>query len=98
MFLIVAGCSALKTVNEDKATATATLALSDWLEKNPDNARQIEGATVSAISTEGKLIHVTLKKEVSRGTITGSHNAFFHVYLSWKYEVVRVVRGPDEIS
>ena len=98
LLLVVVGCSATKNIDESKAGLAAALALSDWLEENPVDADQIEGASVSNISTEGKVIHVTLKKEVSRGGITGFHDAFFHVYLNWQYQVVKVVRGPDAIS
>ena len=98
LLLMSVGCSATKTIDESKAGLVAALALSDWLEENPVDADQIEGASVSNISTEGKVIHVTLKKEISRGGPTGSHDAFFHVYLNWQYQVVKVVRGPDAIS
>ncbi len=59
---LVVGCSVTKTIDESKAGLAAALALSDWLEKNPVDADQIEGASVSNISIEGKVIHVTLKK------------------------------------
>ncbi|MFP6601891.1 MAG: hypothetical protein VB862_05145 [Pirellulaceae bacterium] len=97
LLLLVVGCSVTKTIDESKAGFIASAALSDWLEENPADADQIEGASVSDISTEGKLIHVTLKKEISRGAHY-FHDAYFHVYLNWKYQVVKVVRGPDAIS
>ena len=97
LLLLVVGCNVAKTIDESKAGFIASAALSDWLKENPEDADQIEGASVSDISTEGKLIHVTLKKEVSRGE-NYFHDAYFHVYLNWQYQVVKVVRGPDEIS
>ncbi len=97
LVLLVVGCSVTKTIDESKAGFIASAALSDWLEENPVDADQIEGASVSDISTEGKLIHVTLEKEISRGDYY-FHDAYFHVYLNLKYQVVKVVRGPDAMS
>ena len=97
MFLLVVGCSATNTSDQSKVEFIALEALSKWVKKNPLDASQIEGASVSGITREGKLIHVTLKKEVSRGAYY-FHDAYFHVYLNGKDEVVKVVRGPDAIS
>ena len=97
LLLLAVGCNVAKTIDESKAGFIASAALSDWLKENPEDADQIEGASVSDISTEGKLIHVTLKKEVSRGE-NYFHDAYFHVYLNWKYQVEKVVRGPDAMS
>lgn len=89
---------------EVRAKEIATRELDKWVKGASTDAEQIGGATVSAIKEEGNLIHVIMMKDVSardkngRVLPEGMHKAYFHVFLDTMLRVVKVERGPDEIS
>ncbi len=87
------------TINENRVKKIAKDALKKWIEYNPVDSAQIKGAKVVKIECDDIIIHVTLMKDNSTNNQEGIHKAYFHVYLlSENLEVIKVVRGPDEIS
>ena len=100
----VCGCGVRGQIDEQQAASRAEDALAKWVQENPRDAYQIEGASVTAITWEGHLIHVVLEHDASetdeQGRLLpdGMHRAYFHVYLTADYRVVRVVRGPDMVA
>ena len=89
---------------ETQARAAALAALAQWATDNPTDAHQIIGASVSEVQHTSDGYHVTLMKDLSSyyadGRIKeeGMHLAYFHVFLDDNLSVVKVTRGPDEIS
>ena len=100
----VCGCGVRGQIDEQQATSRAEAALAKWVQENPLDAYQIEGASVAEITWEGNLVHVVLEHDASetdeqgRLQSDGTHIAYFHVYLTADYRVVRVVRGPDMVA
>ena len=100
----VCGCGVRGQIDEQQAASQAEAALAKWVQENPGDADQIEGASVAEITWEGNLIHVVLEHDASetdeqgRLQMDGTHRAYFHVYLTADYRVVRVVRGPDMVA
>ena len=98
------GCGVRGQIDEQQAASRAEDALAKWVQENPRDADQIEGASVAEITWEGNLIHVVLEHDASetdeqgRLQSDGTHIAYFHVYLTADYRVVRVVRGPDMVA
>ena len=84
--------------------AAALAALSKWATENPTEAPQILGASVTEVQHDSNGYHVILMKDNSahypdgRVMEEGMHLAYFHVYLDQSLNVVKVIRGPDEIS
>ena len=82
----------------------ALSALEKWATENPTEASQILGASVSEVQHTSDGYHVILMKDLSayyadgRRMEEGMHLAYFHVFLDESLNVVKVVRGPDEIS
>jgi hypothetical protein len=89
---------------ETQAKAAALAALAQWATDNPTDAPQVIGATVSEVQHTSDGYHVILMKDLSSyyadGRIKeeGMHLAYFHVFLDENLNVVKVARGPDEIS
>ena len=98
------GCEVRGQIDKQQAASRAEDALAKWVQENPRDSYQIEGASVTAITWEGNLIHVVLEHDASetdeqgRLQSDGTHRAYFHVYLTVDYRVVRVVRGPDMVA
>lgn len=108
LLVVLSGClsGVPSKVDETKASSVAQQALADWVaeNKNSQDINQIQGATLDSISVEGNLIHVVLVNDKSAVDANGNrlgegmHMAYFHVYLNFSYQVVKVVRGPDALS
>ena len=98
------GCEVRGQIDKQQAASRAEAALAMWIQENPLDAYQIEGASVTEISWEANLIHVVLENDASetdeQGRLhpDGMHIAYFHVYLTADYRVVRGVRGPDIVE
>ena len=94
----------LPEVDDARAVDAALAALEDCVRKNPVDSNQIAGAGACSVQLEEDLIHVVLVKDISyrdaqgRVAPAGMHIAYFHVYLNAQYEIVKTVRGPDEVS
>ncbi|MCH2124119.1 MAG: hypothetical protein MK165_04970 [Pirellulaceae bacterium] len=105
-FLLVGlcGCGDREEIDKQQVGSRAEAALAEWIQENPLDADQIEAASVREISWETNLIHVVLENDASeidgQGRLQpdGMHRAYFHVYLTADYRVVRVVRGPDIVE
>ena len=87
-----------KQVDQSVVIAKAETVLDKWVRENPVDAEQIEGASVVAVKMQDGEIYVMMMKDNSAGDLVGMHRAFFHIYLDEKLNVIRVQRGPDEIS
>jgi len=89
---------------ESRAKEIAIRELEKWVKGAVADSEQIAGATVSTVTNEGTVIHVIMMKDVSarnkdgRGLPEGMHKAYFHVFLDQNLSVVKVERGPDEVS
>ena len=89
---------------DSQVKAVALSALTKWATENPAEAPQILGATISGVQRDNNGYHVILMKDNSayypdgRVKEEGQHLAYFHVFLDEYLNVVKVTRGPDEIS
>ena len=86
---------------EARAKEVAVKVLAVWVQKNPVDAQQISGASISAVKQEDDGYHIILEKDISirdeRGNVQseGLHIAYFHVFLDKTLHVIKVKRGPD---
>lgn len=100
----VQGTPSLTRDLKSKAKEIAIRELEKWVKGTVVDSEQIAGATVSTVTKEGNLIHITMMKDVSardndgRVQPEGMHKVYFHVFLDQNFRVVKVERGPDEMS
>jgi hypothetical protein len=72
--------------------------LASWLEQNPIDGSQIEGAKLETVDWVGPWIYVRMHKDNQKAPDTHMHDAYFHILFDTSLAVVYQQRGPDEIE
>ena len=97
LLFILLGCGE-RVASESEIYTLALSEFSIWVQNNPNENEQVEGSEIIKIERTDNGWHVIFEKVRFKGMPEGESHHFLHMYFEENGDLMRIVRGPDEVS